>query len=113
MPLRGYGVRSDFDFPLATLVVFSDYSFEITRTGSPALYRVGGSAPSAATQRSSGFISTVTSRGVTGCPCLGTSRLWFSSAKPGHSRMRRSSFLTSQHDGTGFGDPGLKADLGP
>ena len=36
MLLRGDGVRSDFGF-LGKLVVFPDYSFEITRTGSPSL----------------------------------------------------------------------------
>ena len=43
MPLRGDGVRSDFGF-LGKLVVFPDYSFEITRTGSPSLPGWGFSA---------------------------------------------------------------------
>ena len=120
VPLRGDGVRSDFGF-LGKLVVFPDYSFEITRTGSPSLPGWGLNAfcghteadsgvGRGAGQRSSGFISTVTSRAVTGCPCLDHPVVVGSGSG---ALPDAALFLPPLDDGTGFGDPGLKAALGP
>ena len=114
MPLRGDGVRSDFGF-LCKLVVFPDYSFEITRTDSTSLPVWGFSdfcghseansgVARGAGQRSSGFISTVSCRGVTGCPCLDPLVVGGSGSG---ALPDAALFLPPLDDGTGFGDPGL------